>query len=222
MAGVSVKSEANRVSGTNLSAGVSAFAAIVRTAAGEELFGKVAGDEALPKAQRRRMSAFDLGVARCLGGLAQNGVDEEIVFASRHGNMDLTTDILLQLANNEIVSPAKFSMSVHNAALGAASQMTANRAGHTAVAAGPRSMAAGLTEAWLRLSSGSPSILMLYADHPLVGPYAPFDEPGPGVHVAMRLVRGAGEAHALEDGRTGAEALARALAAGTGAVTWRP
>lgn len=222
MVGVSVKTEPFRAGGSNLSVSVTAFAAIVWNDGAEELLGTVASDDLLPKAQRRRMSAFDLGVARCIAGIAKMGADEEIVFASRHGNMDLTTDLLMQLAANELMSPAKFSMSVHNAAVGAASQMTANRAGHTAVAAARRSMAAGFTESWLRLSSGSPSLIMLYADHPLVGVYEPLDEPGSAVHIAMRLVAGGGEAHALEDGRTGAEALARALSAGTGAITWRP
>ncbi len=59
--------------------------------AGEtEDLGAVAGDDALPKALRRRMSPFDLGVARCVMGLAVQGASEDIVFASRYGNMGVT------------------------------------------------------------------------------------------------------------------------------------
>lgn len=200
---------------------VTAFAALVSSPEGETAFGCVASDDFLPKTLRRRLSGFDLGVARCIGGIAQHGLDEEIVFASRHGNMQLTTDLLVQLARDEVLSPAKFSMAVHNASIGVTSQIIANRAGHTSVAAGERSLAAGLTEAWLRLESGSPSVILCYSDAPLVGVYAEFDESGACVHLAMRLEPGSGEEMILDDGRAGAEALARSLGRGAGTVSWR-
>jgi hypothetical protein len=209
-----------------LSVRVTGFSAIIGSPDAEEVLGKVAGDDKLPKATRRRMSDFDLGVARCIIGLVEGGVDEEIVFASRHGNMGITTDLLMQLASPEVLSPAKFSMAVHNAPVGVVSLITVNRAGHTAVAGGARSMAAALTEGWLRLETGSPSVLVCYTDAPLVGVYDGFDEPGPCVHLAMRVSSGSGagpgENIVLEDGRVGAVALARALAGGTGGITWRP
>ncbi len=95
------------------------------------------------------------------------------------------------MCRDEILSPAKFSISVHNAAAGAASQIVANRAGHTAIAAGFRTLTAGLTEAWSRIASGAASVIFVYADLPLMGPYREFDEPGPGVHLAVRLVQAA-------------------------------
>jgi hypothetical protein len=195
-----------------------AFAALV---AGEPL-GGVAGDEALPKALRRRMSPYDAGVARCAVGVATPGADEEIVFASRYGNMALTLDLLVQVVGGEVLSPAKFSMSVHNAAAGAASLIAQNRAGHTAVAAGAGSLKAGLTEAWARIATGSPSVLLVYSDFPLMSPYAEFDEPGPTVQLATRLTQGPDEGgYDLERGRAGAEGLARALAGGLEVVAWR-
>jgi hypothetical protein len=216
------------------------FAAIVHRAEGEEALGLAAAEDALPKALRRRLSLFDQGVARCLIGLAQPGVEEEIVCASRYGNMALTLDLLGQLIGKELLSPAKFSMSVHNAAVGAASQILANRAGHTAIAAGQATLSAGLTEAWGRIAAGSQTVLFVYCDVPLGDPYQPYDEAGDGVQMALRLrpgderaKRGHGEAghgeaghgeagHQAGHGRTGAQAMARALAAGAEAVTWRP
>ena len=198
------------------------FAALVRGSASEESFGVVAGEEVLPKALRRRMSGFDLGVARCVMGLASQGVDEDIVLASRYGNMSVTFDLLLLLAKNELLSPAKFSISVHNAAAGAASQILVNRAGHTAVAAGIGTLRAGLTEAWSRIHTGSPSVIFVYSDLPLMAPYDEFDEPGPGVQLAVRLFAGEVGEFEIAEGRIGAEAWVLALARGAEGLRWRP
>jgi hypothetical protein len=200
------------------------FAALVRGQTSDETFGAVASEDVLPKALRRRMSVFDLGVARCVIGLASHGVDEDIVFASRYGNMGVTLDLLVLLARHELLSPAKFSISVHNAAAGAASQILTNRAGHTALAAGIRSLTAGLTEAWTRINTGTRSVIFVYSDLPLMSPYDEFDEPGPGVHLAMRLAaddRG-GVAVEVADGRIGAEQFVRALDGGVEGLAWRP
>lgn len=200
-----------------------AFACVVRRGDVEEALGQVAGDDALPKAIRRRMSAFDLMAARCIVGLARAGQDEDIVFASRYGNMAVTLELLTQIVGGELLSPARFSVSVHNAAAGVVSQIVRNRAGHTAIAAMERSAAAGLTEAWARIAEGAPSVIFAYGDQPLMASYDASDEPGPELMLAVRFsVGSAGVAHQLEDGREGAEALARALAGGVGRVTWRP
>lgn len=202
------------------------FSALTLKSGDGQSYGAVASEDAIPKAVRRRLSAYDLGVARCLVGLHDGGGDEAVVFASRHGNMELMTALFEQLAAQDLLSPAKFSMSVHNAALGAASQMTGNRGGHTAVAAGRISLAAGFTEAWLRLRTGAGSVIVCYADRPLEGVYAECDEEGPAVYLAARLViEDASEAadakHEIADGRTGAESLVHALASGARSLRWR-
>ncbi|MDZ4759894.1 MAG: beta-ketoacyl synthase chain length factor [Alphaproteobacteria bacterium] len=218
----------SRPSVSGLSLRAQSFAAILGRADGEEALGKAAGEDALPKAMRRRMTAFDAGVARCVAGLAAPDVDEVIVFASRFGNMGVTLDLLVQLIQPETLSPAKFTVSVHNAAAGTASQILRNRAGHTAVAAGMKSLKAGLTEAWARIATGSPSVLLVYSDFPLMSPYEEFDEPGAAVQLAVRLclfharaVARAAAGFAVEDGRAGAQGLVRALQLGAEAVSWR-
>lgn len=224
MADTLISGEPGGPSPQMLALGVRDFAAVVHGDGPEDL-GAVAADDTLPKALRRRMSPFDLGAARCVMGLAVQGASEDIVFASRYGNMGVTFDLLALLCRDEILSPAKFSISVHNAAAGAASQIVANRAGHTAIAAGAHTLTAGLTEAWSRIASGAASVIFVYADLPLMGPYREFDEPGPGVHLAVRLVHaasGTGEMHPVADGRLGAEGLAHRLGAGVEGLTWRP
>ena len=212
--------------GLNLRA--TAFAALIHGAGAEEMLGLAQTEEIVPKAMRRRLSLYDMAAARCIAGLAApvaggKGTDEDIVFASRYGNMAVTFDLLTQVITDDLLSPAKFSVSVHNAAAGAASMVAKNRAGHTAVSGLERTVAAGLTEAWTRIADGASSVICIYSDIALMAPYAEFDEAGPSVTLAVRFSAGSVDgAHVLGDGRRGAEAFARALAAGAGGVTWRP
>jgi len=205
-----------------------AFAALIEQAGEEEMLGLAGTEAVVPKTMRRRLSRFDMAAARCITGLAPpavdgKGADEDIVFASRYGNMAVTFDLLTQVVADELLSPAKFSVSVHNAAAGAASMVAKNRAGHTAVSALNRSAAAGLTETWTRIADGASSVICIYSDIALMAPYAEFDEAGPSVTLAVRFTAGSHDgAHELTDGRTGAAAFARALAAGARGVTWRP
>jgi hypothetical protein len=211
-----------------LSLRATAFAGLIQQAGAEEMLGLARTDEVVPKAMRRRLSLYDMAAARCVAGLAApfvngKGADEDIVFASRYGNMAVTFDLLTQVVADELLSPAKFSVSVHNAAAGAASMVAKNRAGHTAVSALDRTAAAGLTETWTRIADGASSIICIYSDIALMTPYAEFDEAGASVTLAVRFSAGSpDDAHELADGRLGAETFARALAAGAGGVTWRP
>lgn len=168
-----------------------AHAALIAPGDGERSFGVVAGLDALPRNMRRRLSAYDRMIARCVAGLSdEQHADETIVLASCYGNMKLTLDLLDQLVSGEMMSPAAFSASVHNAAAGLASLATKNRGGHTAIAAGEDCPRAGLIEAWLRLSTGEDSVLLVIADEPLPGDYASFDSAAgaPAACLALRLI----------------------------------
>lgn len=219
MTHAAVASRDRDISAETLTLGVAGFAAVL----GGETLGQVAGEDGVPKAMRRRMSSYDLNVARCVIGLSTQDAAEDIVLASRYGNMQLTQDLLVQLVGRELLSPAKFSMSVHNAAAGISSLITGNKGGHTAVSAGGRSLQAGLTEAWTRLQAGQQTVLLVFSDMPMSAPYDAFDEGGPGVQLAVRLtLSAAGDIAPAGHGRLGAADLARALAAGAGGIAWRP
>ena len=115
---------------------------------------------------RRRLgpvARMALNVAhRCLGGRA--GVP--MIFASRHGELARTLTMLNALATGEDVSPAAFSLSVHNAAAGVFSIARQDTAPATAIAAGDETLGMALVEARARLSAATPSILLVYADAP--------------------------------------------------------
>lgn len=172
------------------------------------------------------MSRFELNAVRCALGLAQPDTDETMILASRYGGMETAYGLLHMLTSNEVLSPADFSVCVHNAAPGLASQIVKNRAGHTAVAADRRTFAAGLTEAAARLADGESRVLLLYAEQPLPDVYAEVeDEDDPAqTWLVLRLQAddGDGASTTAGSGRRGALALIAALDAGARRIAWRP
>lgn len=115
---------------------------------------------------RRRLgpvARMALNVAhRCLG--ERTGVP--MVFASRHGELARTLAMLHDLAAGEEVSPAAFSLSVHNAAAGVFSIARHDTAPATAIAAGDETLGMALVEARARLSEAHPQLLLVCADAP--------------------------------------------------------
>ena len=194
---------------------------IVTDAAGESVRGRAAGTDAVPMGLRRRMPKFSLAAVRSAVGVATPGC--ELVFASRYGDVATAMQLSEAIVAADLLSPSSFSACVHNAAPGLTAQVVGEKSSHTAVAAGDASLAAGLLEAWLRLSSGEASqVLVFYAEQPMTGIYAEFEhEPGvPFVALAVRLALGAAEDGAeVGRGRAGALALIEALEAGAVAVT---
>jgi hypothetical protein len=96
------------------------------------------------------------------------------VFCSRHGEFGRTLGLLRGVALGEPLSPAEFSVSVHNALAGLLSIATKATGGHTALAAGADSFAYGLVEAAASLAAAPDEpVLLVYYDEPLP---APFDE----------------------------------------------
>lgn len=203
------------------------FAAIV-VAPGmpETVHGSARGMDAIPMALRRRMSRFETGAVRCALGLIEPGADETLILASRYGGMTTAFGLLESLAAREILSPSDFSISVHNAAPGLASQIARNRAGHTAVAADTHTFHAALTEAAARLCDGERAVTVIFAEQPLPGVYAEVEEPDDPreVWLAVQLHangENADNAHALGPGRRGACALVEALERGERRICWR-
>lgn len=92
----------------------------------------------------------------------------ETVFASRHGEGEVTTTILNQLASGEALSPNDFSLSVHNTASGLFSIFAKNPSASTALSGARLSLDAALLEmfsSFLRTGS-SRDVLLVIADMP--------------------------------------------------------
>lgn len=119
----------------------------------------------IPPLQRRRLSQLtkmSLKVAfDCTKGLN----DIESVFASRYGEWNQTLGLLRQITNEEELSPAGFSLSVHNTAAGIHSLTSKNKATYSAIAACENTFSAALIEAIGKLNEKeNKNILLVIAD----------------------------------------------------------
>ncbi len=138
----------------------------------------------LPPMLRRRISVVGQMAFRA-GYLLGEQQTARFIFCSRHGEFDRTLRILNSLAAREPISPADFSLSVHNALAGLLSIAWSNTAGHTAIAAGADSFGYGLLEsvACLNAASGE-RVMLVYFDDLLPSPY---DEIGDGPETCVAL-----------------------------------
>lgn len=127
----------------------------------------------LPLMLRRRISIIGQMAFRASYALSEQRI-ARFIFCSRHGESDRTLRILYSLAAKEPVSPADFSLSVHNALAGLLSIAWGNTAGHTAISAGADSFGYGLLEAIASFhdGAGDPAMLVYFDD--LLPP--PYDE----------------------------------------------
>ena len=120
---------------------------------------------------RRRISTIGQMAFRASYALSEQRT-ARFIFCSRHGESDRTLRILQSLAAKEPISPADFSLSVHNALAGLLSIAWGNTAGHTAISAGADSFGYGLLEAVACLKEGpSDPVMLVYFDDLLPQPY---------------------------------------------------
>ncbi|HYL23489.1 MAG TPA: beta-ketoacyl synthase chain length factor [Burkholderiales bacterium] len=149
-------------------------------------------DEAAPPAVgfiepqlRRRLSLLDRIALHVAHACVKDGEAVRVVFASRHGELARSAELLAQLAACEMPSPMAFSLSVLNAAPGLYGIARKDRSASTAVSAGvetfPMALVEAAAQAWAE------------PDLPVVVAFA--DEPPPAVY--RSLVDTPRRAHAL-------------------------
>ncbi|CAE6787966.1 beta-ketoacyl synthase chain length factor [Paraburkholderia haematera] len=142
---------------------------------------------------RRRLSTLSkvaLKVAHdCV---AQNEV--RVVFASRHGELRRTTDILRTISTGEPVSPTAFSLSVLNAMTGVFGIARGDRSAASAISAGAETLGYALLEAYAQYATQPDSpVLLVYADEPADPAYGTIEDEVQGGAIAILL---SGEASA--------------------------
>ena len=95
------------------------------------------------------------------------------VFASRHGNINESIDMLERLAQRKPLSPLRFSHTVHNAQAGLFSIAAGNCRASSSVAAGEDTFACGYLEALTHLQrEPERPVLLVMADVPLYPTFA--------------------------------------------------
>lgn len=121
----------------------------------------------IPAMKRRRLSYF----AKMAVQVAVNLIDNQqipTVFASRHGDLHKTSQLLIDISEGEPLSPTQFGLSVHNAAAGQFHIYLQNFQHSNTIAAGEDSFVMGLIDAATRLVSGdSDQVLYVFADQTL-------------------------------------------------------
>jgi len=142
---------------------------------------------------RRRLSPMGRAALWAAGQLLDDQRSEPIatVFASRHGEVGRTVKLLRELAVQAPLSPASFSLSVHNAIGGIHSIANKVFSPVTAISAGPDTVCAALLEAYTQLRSSPQAggeVLCVFYDDPLPEPLEGFDQtPGEVQALAVRV-----------------------------------
>jgi Beta-ketoacyl synthase, N-terminal domain len=144
----------------------------------------------VPPLARRRVERLGRLAFEVAGQCWGQAAGRPAVFASRHGDLARTVELLSALARGEALSPTSFSLSVHNAIGGQLSIIRHDAGNFSAVAAGRATAEAAFVEAQGLLADGHPEVLVVVYDAHLPAPYLPYeDEPAADFAWAVRLAR---------------------------------
>ncbi len=151
-------------------------------------YGQACPFDKLPKRETRRLSLYEKSIISLLVGLDENTDIAPIVFASQYGSLGThTLSLIKDILDKTPLSPNQFSLSVHNASIGIASQILNNTLGYTAIAAGTNSLQAGLIEAASRLLTSEKEITFVFAEPRLTDEYADFSNTNEDQYFACSL-----------------------------------
>ncbi len=211
--------------GRSLILEAAAWAAVISADDAEQL-GAAGPASDIPATLRRRLPAFSREMIRCTLPLLRETPKAPVIASGTRGDLDSTVKLLTDLAQGELLSPALFAFSVHNAPAGALSLCLTPNGDHTALAGDDGAFAAALTEAYARLATGeAESVIVSHAEARDPDFYEHLgDSKTPGVFLALRLSHATNDAaaHDLAPTRSGLIALARALEAGARALRFTP
>lgn len=159
----------------------------------EKSIGKPPSLKQIPPMLRRRFS--DLGKSAAVAAFPLLSASEQMpcIFASRHGDTELTLSLLETIAREEPLSPTGFSLAVHNAVSGLFSIVRKDVSAVTAIAATEGLIASMLLEAIGQLEE-SEKVLCIVYDVPLPELYQPYAQSDAFPYAcAMILSRSSGE-----------------------------
>jgi hypothetical protein len=119
-----------------------------------------------------------------------------VVFASRHGELRRTTEILRAISAGEPVLPTAFALSVLNATSGVFGIARGDRSPACAVSAGAETLGYALLEAHAQYATQPSSpVLVVYADEPADAAYGTIEDEVQGGALAILLDAGAATGH---------------------------
>jgi len=137
---------------------------------------------------RRRLGKLARGMIHCAAQVDPPR-SHRMVFASRHGDCERTQGLMADVAKGEPLSPAHFSVSVHNATAGLWSLLRGNQAPASSLAAGPDTFPLGLLEAAMAsLQTPELPVLYVFGEDELPEVHHPFLQDCPTRHAMALLV----------------------------------
>ncbi len=130
----------------------------------------------VPKMLQRRLSLLAKAVFHAADRCIEAGEQVPTVFSSTHGEIGKSFQMLKTIEAGEELSPAAFSLSVHNAISGLFSIVYGNRQESTVLAPGMEGIAAAFVEAAGLLREGRDEVLLVLYDEALPDffPFAPY------------------------------------------------
>jgi hypothetical protein len=150
----------------------------------------------LPAMLRRRCTPLTrLVLTAAFGALAEDERPRvRTVFATRHGSINESIELLHQVIAQERLSPTKFSHTVHNAQAGLFCIAAGNRQASSSLAACADTFACGWLEAlsFLERDPGTP-VLFVTSDVPLDATFASLLREPPGAYGLGLLLARAGD-----------------------------
>lgn len=138
---------------------------------------------------RRRLSLLDRIALHVAHACIKDGEAVRVVFASRHGELARSAELLAQLAASEMPSPMAFSLSVLNAAPGLYGIARKDRSPSTAISAGAETFPMALIEAAAQAhTEPEVPVVVAFADEPPPAVYrALVDTPRTAYAIGVRL-----------------------------------
>ncbi|HEV7165514.1 MAG TPA: beta-ketoacyl synthase chain length factor [Gammaproteobacteria bacterium] len=128
----------------------------------------------LPAMLRRRLDRHGRMAMHTAWSCAEGLDSVQFVFASRHGDLGRTLELLTALGNKDMLSPTSFSLSVHNSTAGLFSIARGDRSAATAMAAGADTLGLCMLEGANMIAEGASRVLVCYADDMPPSAYLPY------------------------------------------------
>ncbi|SAL46150.1 hypothetical protein AWB74_02035 [Caballeronia arvi] len=158
---------------------------------------------------RRRLSTLSRAALKVAHDCAASVPAVRLVFASRHGELNRTTDILHTIDAGKTVSPTSFSLSVLNTMTGVFGIVRGDRTAATALSAGNETLGYALLEAHAQYATdASTPVLLVYADESADPAYGAVEDEVEGGALAI-LLDAATQTGKLECARVTDSAAAR-------------
>lgn len=131
----------------------------------------------MPAMQRRRLERVGrIALQTAYWCQSAETADIPLIFASRHGDIQRTYEMLEALGRKEPLSPTHFGLSIHNAVVAQYSIARQLKQNYLAVAAGQSTAEAAIIEAQGLLEEGADEVLVVMYDGLLPGPYQFFGD----------------------------------------------